>query len=66
MSWRIELKPSAEKQYLKLDATTRRRLRQSLLDLQNAQQPLLHPRVRALTGKLKGTTGSESAPGGSS
>ena len=54
MNWRIELTPSAEKQYLKLDATTRRRLRQSLLDLQNTQQPLLHPRVRALTGKLKG------------
>ena len=54
MSWRIEVKPSAEKQYLKLDRTTRRRIKESLLDLQNAELPLYHPRVRPLTGKLKG------------
>ena len=27
MSWRIEVKPSAEKQYLKLDRPTRRRIK---------------------------------------
>ena len=54
MSWRIEVKPSAEKQYLKLDRTTRRRVKESLLSLENADKPLLHPRVRPLTGKLKG------------
>ncbi len=54
MSWRIEVKPSAEKQYLKLDRTTRRRIKESMLDLEKAEQPLLHARVRPLTGKLKG------------
>ena len=54
MSWRIEVKPSAEKQYLKLDRTTRRRIKDSLRDLEEVDQPLLHSRVRPLTGKLKG------------
>ncbi len=54
MSWRIEVKPSAEKQYLKLERTTRRRIRRTLLDLETTEQALLHPRVRPLTGKLKG------------
>ena len=54
MSWRIEVKPSAEKQYLKLDRTTRRRIKKTLQDLEDAEQPLLHPRARPLTGKLKG------------
>jgi len=54
MSWRIEVKPSAEKQYLKLDSTTRRRIKESLRDLENADRPFLHPRIRPLTGKLKG------------
>ena len=30
MSWRIEVKPSAEKQYLRLDRTTRRRIKETL------------------------------------
>ena len=54
MSWRIEIKPAAEKQYLKLDRATRRRIKESLRDLENADRPLLQPRVRPLTGKLKG------------
>ncbi len=54
MSWRIEVKPSAEKQYLRLDKSTRRRIKEALHDLEHAEQPLLHPRVRPLTGKLKG------------
>ncbi len=54
MSWKVEVKPSAEKQYLRLDAPTRRRIREALDDLQNAAQPLQQPRVRPLTGKLKG------------
>ena len=54
MSWRIEVKPSAEKQYLKLDRTTRRRIKETLQDLEDAEQLLLHPRARPLTGKLKG------------
>ena len=34
MSWRIEIKPSAEKQYLRLDATTRRRIKAALRELE--------------------------------
>lgn len=54
MIWRIEVKPTAEKQYLKLDRTTRQRVREALRDLERSPSPLLHPRVRPLTGKLKG------------
>lgn len=54
MSWRIEVKPSAEKQYLKLDAATRRRVKNALRELEDAERPLLHPRMRPLTGRLKG------------
>ena len=54
MSWKIEVKPSAEKQYLRLDRTTRRRIKGALQGLENADQPLLHPRIRPLTGRLKG------------
>jgi len=54
MSWRIEVKSSAEKQYLKLDVSTRRRIKEALRDLEAAAQPFLHPRVRPLTGRLKG------------
>ena len=54
MSWRVEVKPAAEKQYLKLDTPTRRRIREALHDLQDAAQPLQRSRVRPLTGKLKG------------
>jgi mRNA interferase RelE/StbE len=54
MSWRIDVKPSAEKQYLRLDATTRRRIKAALHELENSEQPFLLPRVRPLTGQLKG------------
>ena len=54
MSWRIEVKPSAEKQYLKLDRTTRRRIRTALQEIERVEQPFLHPRVRPLTGQLRG------------
>jgi len=54
MSWRIEVKPSAEKQYLKLDRPTRRRINEALHELEDAEQPLLQARVRPLTGQLKG------------
>jgi len=54
MSWKIEIKPSAEKQYLKLDKKTRKQIRESLLDLEEQNNPFLHKNVRALTGELKG------------
>jgi len=54
MSWRIDVKPTAEKQYLKLDVPTRRRIKDVLRELERSETPLLHPRLRPLTGKLKG------------
>ena len=54
MSWKIEIKPSAEKQYLRLDKKTRKKIRESLLDLEEQNNPFLHKNVRALTGELKG------------
>ena len=54
MSWRIEVKPSAEKQFLKLDRNDRRRIKSALRAIEGSQQPLLHPRMRPLTGQLKG------------
>lgn len=54
MSWRIEVKPTAAKQYLELDASTRGRIKRSLRELEKSDRPLLHQRVRALTGRLKG------------
>jgi mRNA interferase RelE/StbE len=54
MRWRIEVKPSAEKQYLKLDRITRQRVKEALHELETTERPLFHPRVRPLTGKLKG------------
>jgi mRNA interferase RelE/StbE len=54
MSWRIEVKPTAEKQYLRLDPSTRQRIKRALLDLENEEQPLRHAWVRPLTGQLKG------------
>jgi mRNA interferase RelE/StbE len=54
MSWRIEVKPAAEKQYRKLDRPTRGRIREALRDLEKAPEPLVHAKVRPLTGMLKG------------
>ena len=53
-TWQIEVKPSAEKQYLKLDRKMRKRLKGALQELEKEENPFLHPRVRALTGELKG------------
>jgi len=54
MSWRIEVKPSAEKQYLRLDRPTRKRIKEVLFELQGSEQLIVHPRVKGLGGKLKG------------
>ncbi len=54
MNWKIEVKPTAEKYYLKLDKKTRTRMKEALRELENTDDPLLHPNVRALTGKLQG------------
>jgi len=54
MSWKIEIKPGAEKQYLRFDKKTRKQVKKSLHDLEEQNNPFLHKRVRALTGELKG------------
>ena len=54
MNWRIEVKPTAEKQYRKLDRKTRLRIKEALHLLEEAPNPLHHKDVRALTGELHG------------
>jgi mRNA interferase RelE/StbE len=54
MSWKVEVKPTAEKYYLKLDKKMRKRVKKSLLELEKSENPLSHPQVRPLTGKLQG------------
>ena len=56
-TWRVEVKPTAEKRLLKLDKSARRRILQALQDLEAAEQPLRYPQVRALTGELQGDFG---------
>jgi mRNA interferase RelE/StbE len=54
MNWTIEIKPAAETQYRRLDNPTRKRIRKVLEELEADPNPLLHRRVRSLTGRLKG------------
>ena len=54
MNWTIEITPSAEKSYKRLDRQTRQRVKKALLELQESEFPLSHPNVRALTGHLRG------------
>ena len=54
MSWTVEVKPTAEKYYLKLDKRTRGRVREALKSLENKEEPTAMPNVRALTGRLRG------------
>jgi mRNA interferase RelE/StbE len=54
MRWKIEVKPTAEKYYLKLDKKTRKRIKKALRELEREENPLLHPNVRPLTGQLQG------------
>ncbi len=54
MNWKIEIKPNAEKQYRKLDKKTRKRIKESLIQLEKEENPFLNKNVRALTGELRG------------
>ncbi|MCK4761759.1 MAG: type II toxin-antitoxin system RelE/ParE family toxin [Candidatus Aminicenantes bacterium] len=54
MNWQIEIKPNAEKQYLKLDQKTRKRIKESLKQLESAENPFRHNNVKALSGELRG------------
>lgn len=54
MNWKIEIKPTAEKQYLKLGKNIRKRIKEALAELEHEGNPLLHRNVRHLTGELRG------------
>jgi len=54
MIWKVEIKPNAEKQYIKLDTRTRKRIKGALIELEKLENPLLGQDVRPLTGRLKG------------
>ncbi len=54
MSWTIEVKPAAEKQYLRLDRKTRARIRKALEGLEADKNPLFHKDVKPLAGELSG------------
>lgn len=54
MNWKIEVKPTAEKKYLRIDKRTRKRIKKALQELEKAKNPLLHHNVRPLTGQLQG------------
>jgi mRNA interferase RelE/StbE len=54
MIWKVEVKPTAEKQYLKLDKSTRIRIKKALRELEEDENPLFHQNVSPLTGQLKG------------
>ena len=53
-NWKIEIKPTAEKQYLRLDKTTRSRIKKALINLERSENPLFHPNVKPLVGELYG------------
>lgn len=54
MSWKIEYKPTAEKQYRNLDKKIRKKIKKALRDLEDAQNPELLTNVRAQTVTLYG------------
>lgn len=54
MSWKIEVKPAAEKQYLKLDKKTKNRIKKALKELEQKENPLFYQNARPLTGQLQG------------
>ncbi len=54
MSWKIEIKPNAEKQYHKLDKKTKQRIKNALIRLEQKENPFLNHDVRPLTAELRG------------
>ncbi len=54
MSWTIKLSKVAEKKYKKLDAVTKRRIKEALKGLSEVENPKYGRDVKPLTGKLKG------------
>jgi mRNA interferase RelE/StbE len=54
MSWKIEIKPNAERHYLRLDKKTKKPIKDVLLKLEKEENPFIVPSIKALTGELKG------------
>ncbi|MCP5101929.1 MAG: type II toxin-antitoxin system RelE/ParE family toxin [bacterium] len=54
MNWKIEIKPNAEKQYLRLDKKTRIRIKEALFQLEGEENPFRSANVKALAGELRG------------
>lgn len=54
MNWKIEVKPTAEEAYLRLDKKTRKRIHAASRDLENLKNPFIDKNVRPLTGRLHG------------
>lgn len=54
MIWTIKLSSRAEKHFLKLDKSTRERIKKGILELQDSNDPLEHQNVKPLTGELRG------------
>ena len=54
MSWKIEVKPNAEKYYLRLGKQNRKRIKEALAALKNSDDLFSMKNVRPLTGKLHG------------
>ena len=54
MSWTVRFSGTAEKYYKRLDSNLRKRVSDSLKALSALENPLTHPQVRPLVGKLKG------------
>jgi len=54
MSWKIEVKPTAEKYYRRLGKKNRMRIKEALREIENSDDPFSNPNVRPLTGKLHG------------
>ena len=54
MSWTIEVKPNAIKQYKKLDKTLKTRIKNTLIELEKFENPLHHKKIKPLVAELKG------------
>jgi len=54
VNWKIEVKPNALKQYAKLDTSTKKRIKNALIELENSDNPFTYTNVKNLSGELKG------------
>ena len=54
MPWEIRLSSTAEKYYIKLPLTVRKRAQEELEELGSYNNPVEHPNVKPLTGDLRG------------